>query len=126
MHRSRLTAVLIDVDEEQFEEGVAFWSSALGAAPKRAEGSRYVALPGLRGGLDWMVQAVRPGERAFHVDFETDDVAAEVRRLEKLGAKRKRFVRDKWWVMIAPTGHEFCVVPVQTDDWPAGATNWDE
>jgi hypothetical protein len=37
-------------------------------------------------------------------------VAAEVARLEALGAKRVRQVKN-WWVMEDPGGHRFCVVP---------------
>jgi hypothetical protein len=45
-----------------------------------------------------------------HLDIGADDVAAEVARLEGLGAKVVNRVRD-WVVMEAPTGHRFCVVP---------------
>ena len=58
-----------------------------------------------------------------HLDIETDDVEAEVARLEKLGAKRVAFVR-RWWVMEAPTGQRFCVVPPQRPGFPAGAKEW--
>jgi hypothetical protein len=47
-----------------------------------------------------------------HLDIETDNIEAEVARLEKLGAKRIAFVRERWWVMEAPSGHRFCVVPM--------------
>lgn len=60
----------------------------------------------------------------MHVDIETDDVEAEVARLEGIGAKKKYKIED-WWVMQAPGGHTFCVVPVYTDTWPADAVNWE-
>jgi hypothetical protein len=44
-----------------------------------------------------------------HLDIETDDLDAEVARLEALGAQRLDFVK-RWWVLQAPTGHRFCVV----------------
>ncbi len=53
--------------------------------------------------------------RKFHIpaactlDIESDDVEAEARRLEALGAKRIEAVRT-WIVMEAPTGQRFCVV----------------
>lgn len=125
MHRSRLLGVIIDCASEQFEAGARFWAGALGAAAVPYPPSpRFVMLNGVRGGLEWLVQPVKPEERAFHLDFETDDLEAEVRRLEALGARRKRFVREAHWVMTAPSGHEFCVVPVQTEDWPEGAITW--
>ena len=49
----------------------------------------------------------------MHLDIESDDVAAEVARLEKLGARRVGAVRT-WVVMEAPTGHRFCVIRAQT------------
>ena len=45
-----------------------------------------------------------------HLDIEADDIEAEVRRLERLGAKRIDAIRS-WVVLEAPTGHRFCVVP---------------
>jgi hypothetical protein len=44
-----------------------------------------------------------------HLDIETDDQAAEVARLEKLGATRVRN-GARWVVMQAPTGQRFCVI----------------
>ena len=52
----------------------------------------------------------RPGR--VHLDIKSDDVESEVTRLERLGAKRVRRVKS-WWVMEAPSGHRFCVVPLQ-------------
>jgi hypothetical protein len=58
-----------------------------------------------------------------HLDIETDDIDAEVRRLEKLGAKRIRQVHT-WWVLEAPTGQRFCVVPVKSSGFGRHATQW--
>ena len=49
-----------------------------------------------------------------HLDIESDDVDAEVARLEKLGAKRVEQVKT-WWVLEAPTGQRFCVVRAKTE-----------
>jgi hypothetical protein len=51
-------------------------------------------------------------ESRVHIDIETDDIPAEVARLEKLGA-RVASQRERWVVMEAPTGQRFCVVRVQ-------------
>ena len=48
----------------------------------------------------------------IHLDIEADDLEAEVKRLEALGAKRIGFVK-RWWVLEAPTGQRFCVVNPQ-------------
>lgn len=70
-----------------------------------------------------LLQALTSQESRVHFDIETDDVEAEVRRLERLGAHRRHQV-ESWWVMEAPSGHVFCVVPVQSQAWPAGAVEW--
>ncbi len=123
MHKSRVCGLMIDCAEDRFAEAVGFWSGALGAAPKREPSEKYVPLALRLGCADVLLQQVSRDQVAFHLDIETDDVEAEVRRLEALGATRKRYVKG-WWVMIAPTAHEFCVVPKQTDDFPAGAVEW--
>jgi len=46
-----------------------------------------------------------------------------VRRLEALGATRVAHVK-RWWVMQAPTGQRFCVVPPQRKGFDAGARSW--
>ena len=126
MHRSRLCTALIDCEGSAFEKGIAFWGRALGMRVKRRRDQRYVSLVGElggEGGLNIVLQHVPKGERGVHLDIETDDVEAEVARLEKIGARRKANVRS-WVVMEAPSGHAFCVVPVQRKDFPAGASEW--
>ena len=71
----------------------------------------------------WASSACRSEERAIHLDIETDDVAAEVARLERLGARVKARIRQHV-VMEAPSGHAFCVIPARRGDWPARATEW--
>jgi hypothetical protein len=69
-----------------------------------------------------LVQAVAHPSRV-HVDIETDDIDAEVARLEALGARRIAQVK-RWWVMEAPTGQRFCVVRPQRPDFAARANVW--
>jgi len=59
-----------------------------------------------------------------HLDIETDDIEAEVRRLEALGARRIGAVR-RWVVMEAPTGQRFCVVRPQRANFAETANRWD-
>src|SRR5207237_9682068 len=59
----------------------------------------------------------------IHLDIESDDLEAEVRRLEALGAKRVAFVK-RWWVLEAPTGQRFCVVNPQRGPLGPDATEW--
>uniref|UniRef100_UPI0037841EF3 VOC family protein n=1 Tax=Rudaea sp. TaxID=2136325 RepID=UPI0037841EF3 len=59
----------------------------------------------------------------IHLDIETDDLDAEVARLEALGATRIAFVK-RWWVMQAPTGHRFCVVRKQREEFASHLNEW--
>lgn len=63
-------------------------------------------------------------ESRVHLDIETDDIEAEVARLERLGAKKVAFVK-RWWVMQAPSGHRFCVVGPQRGELGDDASHWD-
>jgi hypothetical protein len=120
-HRSRICAVLIDTGAQSHEQVARFWSAALGRKLDYSAQERYATLPGQH--LDCMVQRVEPGREGVHFDIETDDVDAEVERLERHGAKRVRQVK-KWWVMEDPGGQRFCVVPAQSAHWPEGAAEW--
>jgi hypothetical protein len=64
-------------------------------------------------------------ESRVHIDIETDDIPAEVERLEKLGANVVTRL-ERWVVMQAPTGQRFCVVRVQRPGFPKNATRWDQ
>lgn len=75
------------------------------------------------GECDVQIQRV-DHESRVHLDIETDDIPAEVARLEKLGATVDRRM-ERWVVMRAPTGHRFCVVRVQREGFPKGAAAWD-
>ncbi|MBO9718296.1 MAG: VOC family protein, partial [Pseudoxanthomonas sp.] len=59
-----------------------------------------------------------------HLDIETDDIEAEVARLEKLGARKVAFVK-RWWVMEAPSGHRFCVVRQQREPFGPHLNRWE-
>jgi predicted enzyme related to lactoylglutathione lyase len=125
MHRSRLTTIVIDCPADDFDRSAAFWRAALGRAVLPRD-ERYASLRGRVGGDSGVyvaLQRVPTVERAVHLDIETDDVAAEVARLERLGARVKARIR-RHVVMDAPSGHAFCVVPVRRGDFPAGATEW--
>jgi hypothetical protein len=126
MHRSRLSTLVIDCAEGEYERSVDFWSGALGKQAIVGEDPRYASLRGRVGGEGGpyvLLQRVPAEERAVHLDIETDDVAAEVARLEKLGARVKARIRNHV-VMLAPSGHPFCVVPSYRGDFESGAATW--
>jgi predicted enzyme related to lactoylglutathione lyase len=124
MHRSRLAAFVIDCRTDDLGPATEFWSAALGLAVRDGpEGTpAYAALKTGPDEPHVLLQQVEHESR-IHLDIETDDVEAEVKRLEALGAKRVAQVK-RWWVMEAPSGQRFCVVRPQRSDFPAGATEW--
>lgn len=114
MHRSRIGVILIDHDPATFEAGTAFWAGVQGVRPIPDKEGRYVSV-GEVGSLALEVQRLDEGSSRVHVDIETDDVEAEVARLEGLGARLVER-RDGYALMADPGGVPFCVVPVQTGD----------
>ena len=122
-HRSRLAGFIIDCETDDLEAAARFWSAALGDRRQRKPQGKYVKLDD-QAGFHAEVQKVDHPSRV-HLDIESDDVAAEVARLEKLGARRIAAVRT-WVVMEAPTGHRFCVIRAQTRDFDALANTWDD
>jgi predicted enzyme related to lactoylglutathione lyase len=125
-HRSRLTAVLVDVPAADHERAAAFWSSALGRPVNVPESNpEYAELGEVTPGVTFDVQAVDEPAARVHVDIETDDVEAEVARLVGLGATE--VARPEGWVILHdPAGTVFCVVPVQLpESFEAHATRWD-
>ena len=58
------------------------------------------------------------------MDIETDDIPAEVRRLQALGATIDKQM-ERWVVMRAPSGQRFCVVRVQRDGFSEDANSWE-
>jgi hypothetical protein len=127
---------LIDCGTEDIEAAVTFWSNALGrpVVPPPATASaddvaKYRELKVEDSEPMLFVQKVDHPSR-IHLDIESDDMEAEVKRLEALGAKRVEFIK-RWWVMEAPTGQRFCVVNPQrgplagradANEWPDPAS----
>jgi predicted enzyme related to lactoylglutathione lyase len=125
MHKSRLAGLIIDCQTEQLDEATRFWSAALGlAAQPPGANPGYRVLRTAADEVHVEVQQVSHASRV-HLDIESDDIEAEVRRLERLGAQRIGMVQD-WCVMQAPTGQRFCVVKPQRVDFAARANRWEE
>ncbi len=124
MHRSRLCSIIIDCDTDDLEAAARFWSQALGRPCKPDSDPKYVDLETHDDEPIVMVQKVDHPSRV-HLDIESDDIEAEVRRLEALGARRVEAIKT-WVVMEAPTGQRFCVIRPQrhgkvgphANEWP--------
>ena len=126
MHKSRLAGFIIDCRAPGIEAAAAFWSAALNLPVRPAANQEplYRILETAPDQPHLEVQQVSYESRV-HLDIESDDIEAEVRRLEKLGARRVGSVKS-WYVMEAPTGQRFCVVRPQRPDFHSKANSWDE
>jgi len=110
-HYSRIDKIVIDVPAPAHDREVAFWAAATGRDPKHIEQYpeyHFFDLPTEHIGL--LTQRLDDGPGRVHVDIHTDDLEAEVARLEALGAERVRR-SHAWWIMRDPAGLLFCVLP---------------
>jgi predicted enzyme related to lactoylglutathione lyase len=106
-------SIVIDCSDIKRES--AFWAEALGY-PVVFEAEDEIALakdeetePGL---VFVPVPEGKAVKNRLHIDLNPDDQAAEVARLESLGAKRVDIGQGdvRWVVMADPEGNEFCVL----------------
>jgi predicted enzyme related to lactoylglutathione lyase len=123
MHRSRFAGLIIDCKTDDLDAAADFWSAALGWERKPPEGDLYVGLVAPQREPYIEVQKVDHPSRV-HLDIESDDIDAEVQRLEALGARRIEQIKG-WWVMEAPTGQRFCVVRPVSTHFAETANEWD-
>jgi hypothetical protein len=124
MHRSRIGVVLIDHPATSYDRATAFWGAAAGVTPEPVPGEPYSSL-GHLGDVELATQHLDDSSPPrVHLDVESDDVEAEVRRLEELGAALTER-RGGYAIMADPGGLVFCVVPVQSaDSFDRAATLW--
>jgi predicted enzyme related to lactoylglutathione lyase len=127
LHHSRLCTLVLDCRVDDLAAAAEFWSRALGkpiASIDQDGDGRYAELETADDEPIILLQRVEH-EARVHLDIETDDIEAEAKRLEALGATRVAFRHDRWWVMQAPSGHRFCIVRRQRaafgphlNEWP--------
>jgi predicted enzyme related to lactoylglutathione lyase len=133
MHRSRLCHFVIDVSD--LDRGVSFWSAALNAVEEPVpENSchiyRRLRVPGSE--VRILLQKTsdeKTAKERMHLDLETDDVEAEVGRLEALGATRWDHQIERgfdFWVLRDPWGNEFCVLQPEFPELLAGREPWNQ
>jgi predicted enzyme related to lactoylglutathione lyase len=126
VHRSRINGILIDCNTDDIDAAAYFWAEALGRPvdpdhPGTRGNYRMLATP--EGEISVQIQRVEHDSR-IHLDIETDDIPAEVERLQKLGATIDTQM-ERWVVMRAPSGQRFCVVRVQRDGFSNDAISWE-
>ncbi len=119
-HTSRVAHFVIDVGD--LDKGTTFWSAALDATeepinPESSKVYRRLRLPDSE--IRVLLQLTddpKVAKERMHLDLETDDVEAEVRRLEALGATRWDHQQERghdFWVMRDPWSNEFCVLQTE-------------
>jgi predicted enzyme related to lactoylglutathione lyase len=111
----------VTVDAEDCRRLGTFWAAALGwkmvshteagvyLVPHEAV-SRDSVIPGL---LLFPCADQKKVKNRVHLDLRPDDQAAEIERLEALGATRAIIGQtgtESWVVMADPEGNEFCVL----------------
>lgn len=104
-------------------EAAVWWAETLGmfiVDPNENREGRYAVLSGA-GGVRVELQKHAPSDVGRHVDvhfdIHADDVDAARDALIARGANLVRSVKT-WHVMMAPTGHVFCVVPSENMPGP--------
>jgi predicted enzyme related to lactoylglutathione lyase len=130
-HRSRVAHFVIDVDD--LDQGVAFWATVLDATeePVSAQSRnvyRKLRLPDAD--IRILLQRTddpKVSKERMHLDLETDDVEAEIQRLEALGAKRWDHQQERgfdFWVLRDPWGNEFCILQPEFPELLARRPPW--
>jgi predicted enzyme related to lactoylglutathione lyase len=116
-HRSRICHFVLDCND--LDAATRFWAEALDAAeepvaPQSRHVYRQLKLPDSE--VRFLLQHTgdrKTSKERMHFDIETDDVEAEVQRLESLGASRWDHQQTRgfdFWVLRDPWGNEFCVL----------------
>lgn len=130
-HRSRVAQFVIDVDD--LDQGVVFWSAALDAKEEplsEASSGVYRKLRLPDSNVRILLQRTadpKTHKECMHLDLESDDVEAEVRRLESIGATRYDHQQERgydFWVLRDPWHNEFCVLQINFPDLLAQRPPW--
>ena len=115
----------LTIDAEDCQELGRFWAAALDwemvkdtkesvyLVPREAVG-RDFSIPGL---LLFWARSHKVTKNRMHLDLRPDDQAAEIARLEVLGARRVEIGQtgaEDWVVLADPEGNEFCVLKART------------
>ena len=124
MHKSRLGTVIIDCNSDDLRREARFWGEALGGTTARHDDEgRYIDIQGKSDDPQVILQKVEHPSW-IHIDIETDDIEAEVKRLEGLGATVVE-IMERWTVMEAPSKHRFCIIGPKRDGFDENANLWE-
>jgi hypothetical protein len=114
MHRVLLRLIVLDLAPGVHDSARTFWADTVGGRVTDGSSPEFSWIGGGASAAHLLVQRLEDGSSRLHFDLETDDIDAEVTRLERFGAERvERF--EHWQVMRDPAGMLFCVVPAHSD-----------
>jgi predicted enzyme related to lactoylglutathione lyase len=122
---TRVLHVTVDCADASALAG--FWAHVLGYRVAQSAGPDFAMLepPAGTPSPGWLffrVPEPKSAKNRVHLDLDTDDLAAEVRRLVGLGATvvhEKDQWQTRWCTLTDPEGNEFCVVQRQRPERPA-------
>ena len=124
----RMARLIVNVDVDDPEKAVSFYTSALGLRVGRRLQDASVELLGAESPIYLLV--ARPGSAPFrggavkrdygrhwtpvHLDFAVDDIEAGVARAVAAGARVEEPIEQRKWgklaVLADPFGHGFCLL----------------
>jgi predicted enzyme related to lactoylglutathione lyase len=113
-HKATVELVLDCAEPTRLAE---FWRAALDYRDYYSDANLTVLVPDKETASPLLLQRVpepKAGKNRMHLDIVVDDVEAEVRRLQALGAHRiddgvQSFGGTRWVRMSDPEQNEFCV-----------------
>ncbi len=123
--------LLVNIDVDDLEKAVAFYSSAIGLAPARRFGAFAVELLAKPAHSNPLVSG--PVKRSYarhwtpvHVDFLVEDIDAAAARARAAGAKPEGQIARNSWGNLArfadPFGHGFCLIEFRNRGYDEIAT----
>lgn len=109
-HSSIADQISLDIPPDSFEDECEFWAAItyrpLGQSRWFAEFRNLERPPNQR--IRFLLQRLDDGAAGAHIDFATNDRAAETARHIALGASVEK-VKDRWTVLHDPTGRRYCI-----------------
>jgi hypothetical protein len=117
-HRSRLVQLCVDSPAALHDAEIEFWRAATGWRYETSVLPEYGGklIPPAPGPVRLLFQQLGDDDTGsttrVHIDLGTDDMAAEVVRVEALGATRSEYGGDGWVQLTDPGGMAFCVTRI--------------
>jgi predicted enzyme related to lactoylglutathione lyase len=130
--------LLVNVDVDDLDRAIAFYTTALGLRVERrlfddsvaelagASSKIYLMAKPAGSSTSFRASSVRDYRRHWtpvHLDFEVDDVSAAVERAVAAGAKLEGEIQSFIWgrqaTLSDPFGHGFCVLQLSSRGYDA-------